>query len=47
MILAQNDEADVPRKEVSRLIKNLRSGIMTLIKLLIVFSSRYTFWPKT
>ncbi|KAJ5371542.1 hypothetical protein N7517_003548 [Penicillium concentricum] len=45
-ILAKNDETDIPRKEASQIIRNLRKDITTLNDLLIALGSRYTSWPK-
>ncbi|KAJ5775552.1 uncharacterized protein N7511_000563 [Penicillium nucicola] len=45
-ILAKNDELNSPRKEASRIIRNLRKDFTTLNDLLTVLSSRHTSWPK-
>ncbi|KAJ5753664.1 uncharacterized protein N7511_007817 [Penicillium nucicola] len=45
-ILAEENELDSPRKEASRIIRNLRGGITTLNSLLTMLASRYTSWPK-
>ncbi|KAJ5655031.1 hypothetical protein N7490_002034 [Penicillium lividum] len=45
-ILAKESDPDSPRKEASRIIKNLRKDITSLNDLLTVLGTRYTSWPK-
>ncbi|KND92903.1 Ankyrin-3 [Tolypocladium ophioglossoides CBS 100239] len=45
-ILAEENEPSSPRKEASRIIRNLRKGFTTLNDLLAVLRPRNTSWPK-